>query len=347
MTLVVVLFCLVIGVSFLCSMLEAVFLSVTPAYVALAVKENRRSGKLLEHLKDQIDKPISAILSLNTIAHTAGSSAIGAIVHQEFNNTVVTIVSVVLTLSILFFSEILPKIIGATYWKELAPAAAYVIQAMIFLVYPIVKISQSIGRLFGRPDNQIVTREEMIMTAEIGVGDGTLHKKESAIIKNLLMLNSMYVSDIMTPRSVIFALEASQTVEEVTEKHRPIRFSRIPVYDETMDNIIGMTLRYKVLEASSNDQHGLSIRALTTPIQSVPERTTVASVIDLFVKMKEHMALAVDEYGIVTGLVTLEDAIETLLGVEIVDEFDQITDMRQYALEQWQQRKNQIRRSGS
>jgi CBS domain containing-hemolysin-like protein len=154
----------------------------------------------------------------------------------------------------------------------------------------------------------------------------------------------MFVSDIMTPRSVMFALEAEETVEEVANKFRPIRFSRIPVYDTNLDNIIGLTHRYMILEALSSDKHKTKIRDITTPINSVPERMTVAAVIDLFVKRKEHLALAVDEYGIVTGLVTLEDAIETLLGVEIVDEFDNITDMRQYALEQWQIRKNQIRK---
>ncbi len=344
MGLIIFLFVLVICVSFLCSLLEAVFLSISPATIGLMVKENIRSGILLEHLKENIDRPISAILTLNTISHTLGSAAIAALVHEQYGNSVVTVFSVILTFAILIFSEILPKIIGATYSKNLAPFAAYTIQFMIFILFPIVRFSEMLGKMFARPDNAGMTREEMVMNAELGVEEGTLLKKESNIIRNLLMLNSMYVSDIMTPRSVMFALEADETVEDVASKFKPIRFSRIPVYDNDLDHIVGLTHRYKILESLSSDHHKMKIREIMTTINSVPERMTVAGVIDLFVKRKEHLALAVDEYGIVTGIVTLEDAIETLLGVEIVDEFDHIADMRQYALEQWQMRKSQLKR---
>lgn len=344
MTYILVFSMFVVGVSFLCSLLEAVFLSISPASVALMVKERGRSGKLMEHLKENIDRPISAILTLNTITHTIGSATIGAYVQQLYGNSFVTAFSVIFTICILVFSEILPKIIGATYWKQLAPFTAYTVQLLIFIMFPIVRLSEGLGKLFARPDVASVTREEMLVTAELGVEEGTLHKKESNIIKNLLMLNNMFVSDIMTPRSVMFALEGDDTVEEIAQRYRPLRFSRIPVYDGNLDNIIGLTHRYKILESLSNDQHKTKIREIISPINSVPERMTVAGVIDLFIKRKEHLALAVDEYGIVTGIVTLEDAIETLLGVEIVDEFDNITDMRQYALEQWQIRKNQLRR---
>jgi CBS domain containing-hemolysin-like protein len=344
MSFVLILFAFVITISFLSSLIEGVFLSITPAYVALAVQQNRRSGHLLEHLKENIDRPISAILTMNTISNTLGSAVIGALIQSEYGNHAVTIASIVLTFSILVFSEILPKIIGATYWKSLAPFTAYTIQLIIFLLFPIVRLSELLGKLFNRPDTASVTREEMAAAAELGVEEGTLKQKESNIIRNLLMLNSMFVSDIMTPRSVMFALEADETVESVANKHRPLRFSRIPVYEGNLDNIIGMTHRYKILEALSSDHHKMQMKELISPINAVPERMTVAAVIDLFVKRKEHLALAVDEYGIVTGIVTLEDAIETLLGVEIVDEFDNITDMRQYALEQWQIRKNQLRK---
>ncbi len=344
MTTILILAVTIILVSFFCSLFEAVFLSISPSYIAILIKEEKRSGKLLEHLKENIDRPISAILTLNTISHTLGSAAIATKVHEQFGNTAVTISSVILTFGILIFSEIFPKIIGATHWKALAPFTAFSVQAMIFLLFPIVRLSEFLGKLFHRPDEASVTREEMVVNAEIGVEEGTLQKKESNIIRNLLALNSMFVSDIMTPRSVMFALEADDTVEDVAAKFKPIRFSRIPVYDSNMDNIIGLTHRYKILEMLSNDHHDTKIRNITAEINSVPERMTVASVIDLFVKRKEHLALAVDEYGIVTGIVTLEDAIETLLGVEIMDEFDQISDMRQYALEQWQIRKSQLRK---
>jgi CBS domain containing-hemolysin-like protein len=345
MTTIILLFVLTISISFMCSMLEAVILSVTPAFVAVAVQNKSRSGLLLQHLKENLDRPLSAILTLNTISHTLGSSAIAFKVQQLYGEELVTLSTFVLTICILLLSEVLPKSIGATHWKLLAPPGAYVIQTMIFVLYPLVSLSQFVGRLVTKSDTQQVTREEMIMTAEIGASEGTLKTKESNMIKNLLMLDKIYVSDVMTPRSVFFALEADITVDEVVNKYVPLRFSRIPVYRDSLDNIIGISHRYKILEASSDDHHTKKISDLVTPIASVSERLTVAQALDFFIKEKEHLALAVDEYGVITGLVTLEDAVETLLGVEIVDEFDNIEDMRKYALDQWQIRKKQLRRS--
>lgn len=345
MTTVIVLSLLVITVSFVTSFLEAVFLSISPAFVAVAVRENKRYGLLLDHLKENVDRPISAILTTNTIMNTLGSAGVGAITGQLYGNVVVTIVSSILGFCILVFSEFIPKVLGTIYWKQTAPFAAYAIQGMIFVLYPIVWLAEYLGKTFKRPESSGVTREEMIATAELGVEEGSLHRKESAIIKNLLTLNSLFVSDIMTPRSVFFALEAEMTVDEVHQKYRPIRFSRIPVYHDSLDHVIGITMRFRIHEALSNDQHHVKIKDITTPISTVSERMTVAGLLDFFIRKKEHLALAVDEYGIVTGVVTLEDAIETLLGVEIVDELDSVADMRQYALEQWQIRKNQLRRN--
>lgn len=346
MTIIIVLFCTTIGISFLCSMLEAVLLTSTSAYIGVLVKENKRSGKLLEHLKENLDRPISAILTLNTLSHTLGSAAIAYQIQVRYGQEAVTIASFVLTFLILVLSEIIPKSLGASHWKALVPFTAYTIQLMILILYPFVLMSEYLGRLFSKnSEDPEVTREELLMTAEIGVEEGTLKGKESNIIKNLLMLDKIYVSDIMTPRSVFFALDKELTVEEVFAKYRPIRFSRIPVYDGSLDNITGMTYRYKIHEALSNDQHDKKVGDMVTPISSIPERMTVSQVLDFFIKEKEHVALAVDEYGIVAGLVSLEDAVETLLGVEIVDELDNVEDMRKFALEQWQMRKQKLRRS--
>ena len=328
MTLILVLFVTTIFISFMCSLLEAVILSVTAAFVAVEVQNKKRSGLLLKHLKSDMGRPLSAILTLNTISHTLGSSAIAFNVQQLYGESLVTLSTFILTFSILILSEVLPKNLGANYWKLLAPPSAYVIQALIFVLYPLVSMSEFVGRLISKPDIQHVTREEMIMTAELGVNDGTIKTKESNIIKNLLMLDKIFVSDIMTPRSVFFALEAELTVDEVVNKYVPLRFSRIPVYRDSLDNIIGISHRYKILEASSDDHHTKKISDLVSPIATVSERLSVAQVLDFFIREKEHLALAVDEYGVVTGLVTLEDAVETLLGVEIVDEFDNIEDMR-------------------
>lgn len=346
MTLIVALFLIVLAISFLCSLLEAVLLSINPAYVAVAVEQKKRSGLLLEHLIERIDRPLSAILTLNTITITLGSAAIAAVVQKVFGDAMVTTATAVLAIGILIFAEIIPKSLGASYWKTLAPATAYITQVIIFMLYPFVLLFERFSRnLRKQTEDPEVTREEIIMTAEISAEEGAIRLKESNIIKNLLMLDKMFVADIMTPRSVFFALEADQTVEEIAQKYQPLRFSRVPIYSGNLDNIIGMTHRYKILEAVLQDRPDVKIGEVSSPISTVPERMTVSQVLDFFIREKEHLVLAVDEYGVVTGLVTLEDAVETLLGVEIVDEFDSVEDMRKFALEQWQVRKQKTRRS--
>ncbi len=346
MTSIVLVTLLVLVISFVTSLMEAVILSVNQAFVALAVEKKRPYGLLLEHLLEKIDRPLSAILTVNTINNVVGSSAIAYHVQQLYGETILAVYSGTLSLLFLVFCEVIPKSIGSTYWKKFAPFAAYVIQAMIFIVYPAVAAIEFVGRSFkARHESPEMTRDELIMTAQIGAEEGTIKTKESNIIKNLLMLDKIYVADIMTPRTVLFALEDIETVDDVVEKYKPIRFSRIPVFHENLDNIIGMTSRYKILEALSHDEHHRTIGELLTPIATVTERMHVSQLLDYFIKEKEHLALAVDEYGVITGLVTLEDAIETLLGVEIVDEFDSVEDMRKYALEQWQIRKQKLRKS--
>lgn len=336
---------MVIVVSFFCSLCEAVLLSVSPAFVAVEAEGSSKSGKLLKHHLDNPDRSISAILTLNTISHTLGSAWIAYQVQHEFGESWVTLFSLFLTFMILIFSEIIPKTVGKNHSKTLAPVAAFGIQFMIVGQYPIVKLSEMISKTLSSPsDEPDITRDEMIKNAEIGVEEGTIKAKESTIIRNLLKLDKIFVSDIMTPRSVFTALDGSMSVEDVSRKYRPIRFSRLPVYENSLDHIIGMTHRYKILEAMSQDQHSQLVRDLILPINSVNERMTVSQALDFFIKEKDHMSLVVDDYGVVTGLVTLEDTVETLLGVEIVDEFDNIEDMRKYAMDQWQQRKNNVRR---
>ncbi|MFN3454519.1 MAG: hemolysin family protein [Pseudobdellovibrio sp.] len=342
---ILIAFLLILSISFICSLCEAVLLSLSSAYVEVAVEQRPKSGKILKHVVDNMDRSISAILTLNTISHTLGSAWIAYEVHTEFGDKYVTLFSVFLTLMILIFSEIVPKTIGKNNPKTLSMFTAYCVQIMTVSLYPFVKLSEGVSKLLTTEDEEPdVTRDEMIKSAEIGVEEGTLKAKESTIITNLMKLDNIYVSDIMTPRSVFMALEGSQTVHEVAKKYKPIRFSRIPVYQDNLDNIIGITHRYKILEALSHDQHHKKISEIVTPINTVSERLTVSQALDLFIKEKIHLAIVIDDYGVTTGLVTLEDAVETLLGVEIVDEFDNIEDMRKYALEQWQLRKKQSRR---
>ncbi len=342
---IIISFISVILISFVCSLCEAVLLSLSPAFVAVEAEEKPKAGKILKNITDHADRSLSAILTLNTISHTLGSAWIAFQVQHEFGESWVTLFSVFLTFMVLIFSEILPKTIGKNNSKSLAVFTAYSVQIMIVGLYPLVKVSEFISKSLTSPSEEPdVTRDEMIKSAEIGVEEGTLKAKESLIIKNLMMLDKIFISDIMTPRSVFMALDGDMNVEEVSKKFRPIRFSRIPVYEDSLDHIIGLTHRHYVLEAMSQDQHTKKIRDLIVPIASLSENMSVSHALDFFVKAKDHLALVSDEYGVVAGLVTLEDCVETLLGVEIVDELDNIEDMRKYALEQWQIRKKTTRK---
>jgi CBS domain containing-hemolysin-like protein len=342
MTLVIVYASLATLVSFFCSLLEAVLLSVSPAYIAVAEKHKRKHGAILKDLKKQIDRPLAAILTLNTVSHTVGAAGVGAQVQEVYGDNYLAITSAILTIVILVLSEILPKTIGASNWKALAPVCAYLILWLMWALYPFVLLSEFLYSVFASGTKHSVTREEMIVTAEMGASEGTLRQKESNVIKNLLMLDAIKVADIMTPRSVIHAFETDKTVKDVMTENRPIRFSRVPVYEDDLDHIKGMVHRYKILEASSHDLDDLKITELMTPIHSVPENVSVSAALDQFIKRKEHIFIVVDDYGSTSGIVSLEDAVETLLGVEIVDEFDSVADMRQYALEQWRDRKNKL-----
>ncbi len=341
MTLLFIYLFLAVFISFMCSLLEAVILSITPSFINTEVNNGKKYAKILKKLKEEIDRPLAAILTLNTIAHTVGAAGVGSEVNKIYGDELVAVASGVLTFVILIFSEIIPKTLGAGNWKSFAPFTAYCIRFMILILYPIVSLTEIISDLVGGKRKNNFTREEMIATAEIGVGHGALRKKESNIIKNLLMLDNIYVSDIMTPRSVVMVLPLEMTVEEIIETHKPIRYSRIPVFKGNMDNIEGVVHRYQILEASSNDQDKLTLRELITGLHSVPEDISVSACLDQLIHRNDHIFLVVDKYGSTSGIVTLEDAIETLLGVEIVDEFDSVTDLRAYALEQWKKRKSQ------
>ena len=326
--------------------MEAVMLSTTQVYIRAVIKKKKAYGFILKSLKSQINRPLSAILTLNTFANMVGAAGVGAQVHTLYGNSYVTLASLLLTLVILIVSEIIPKTVGANYWRSLAPLVTYSVRGLIFLLYPAVWFSEKLNRLLSRRKTASVTREDMIVTAEMGASEGAIGQKESRVIKNLLMLDTLKVSEIMTPRTVIMAFDKKKTIKQVMENSQPIRFSRVPVYEESLDQVVGFIHRYKILEAYSHDLFDITLEEYMKPLHSVPDHISVAAVLDQFIKRKEHIFIAVDSYGVLTGLVSLEDAVETLLGVEIVDEFDSVADMRQYALEQWQKRKNTPRMAG-
>ena len=330
----------VLGISFLCSLLESFILSVTHAHISLVSKDRPALGGKLSSFKENINRPLSAILSLNTIANTVGAASVGAIALIEFGSNWVAIMSGILTLSILIFSEIIPKTIGALYWKRILVPATFAVQVLIIMTYPLVVMLELLSKWLAKDGNEDkVSREEVIAMAELGEDEGTIEESESTVIENVLMLDDIPVEEVLTPRSVIFALEKTSSVREVLDKYNDIEFSRIPVYEEGLDNIIGIVRRHVLLKSKAEDQFDVTIGELAKPIHAVEENDSVGDVLDEFVKRREHLFMVKDQFGQVAGLITLEDAIETLLGVEIVDETDSVVDMRKLALDNWRKKR--------
>ena len=326
--------------SFICSLLESVLLSVNHTHLALQIKKGSKSGFMLRDMKKNINQSLAAILALNTIANTVGAAGVGAQAFLLFGKEWVAVASGLLTVLILIFSEIIPKTLGTVYWKRLSPFAAYTLKGLIFISYPVVFFLEKISQLIARRGSQSdITREELMVLAELGVSKGILHKKEARILENLLLLREIKTGDILTPRSVILAFQRDRTVHDVVEENTPIQFSRIPVYDDNLDTITGVVLKSELIEAFYTGRENESVGSLVKPIHAVPESKSIADLLDDFINRREHIFMVVDEYGGSAGIVTLEDTVETLLGVEIVDEFDSVDDMQEFALEVWRRRR--------
>ena len=343
MTALVTYFLTALFVSFLCSLLESVLLSISIAHVSVMEKEGGTSGQLMAELKENINRPLAAILTVNTIANTIGAAGVGAQTLVIFGSEWVAVASGILTLCILIFSEIIPKTIGAIYSKSLVSFSAYSIRILMFLAWPFVILSEAMSKLIHGGENggeSKASREELLAMAEISEDEGAIDEQEGDIIENLMKLDNMPVEDIMTPRSVMFALKKSDTVEKVVEEHSPIAFSRIPVYATDLDDIVGIVNRYDLVNKQAEDKFHMVISDIMKPIESVLGKVSVSDVLDLFVKRRQQMFLVKDDFGTTTGLITLEDAIETLLGVEIVDEHDNVVDMRKLATAKMMEKDN-------
>jgi magnesium and cobalt exporter, CNNM family len=330
-----------LGFSFLCSIAEAVLLSVTPSYVALLEQEGKRSGKLLRRLNEDLGRPLAAILSLNTIAHTVGATGVGMQSAVIFGSASLGIVSAILTFLILVFSEIIPKTLGVVYWRSLAPPVARGVMIMIWLMYPLVWLSGKLTRLLSKRDAAaIFSREEFTAMVRLGVEEGQIDERESRIVRNLLRFPKLRVKDIMTPRTVVFALPEIMTIDQILEENPEIAFSRIPIFEDSHDDINGFVLKSDILLAQARDQHEARLSTFKREIRSIPEIASLSSLFEVLLEKREHILLVVDEYGGMEGVVTLEDLIETLLGLEIVDETDKTIDMRALARAQWKKRAN-------
>ncbi len=340
MTLLIIYVAIALGFSFLCSIAEAVLLSVTSAYIALKEEEGHASGEILHRLKDNINQPLSAILTLNTIAHTAGAAGAGAQAAAVFGSNYLGLASAILTFLILVFSEIIPKTLGATYWRQLAPATAYGLRFLVWVLYPFVKMSEWLTRgMTEGPTLSGFSRQEFAAMADLSAEEGELGEQESTVVKNLLALQDTPVHAAMTPRTVIFSLSDKTTVEEFFHRHEQEPFSRIPIYagDDT-DNVTGFVLRSDLLLAQARGNNRKLLENYRRDMPSVPEALTLRRAFNRAQKTRSHMMLVVDEYGDMQGILTLEDIIETLLGLEIVDESDSTIDMQELARRKWRRR---------
>ncbi|MCS3635529.1 CBS domain containing-hemolysin-like protein [Salinibacter ruber] len=334
---------LAIGVSFLCSVMEAVLLSVTPSYVAALEREGSTVGKRLHQFKENVDRPLAAILSLNTIAHTVGAAGVGAQAAVVFGEAYTGIVAGVLTLLILVLSEIIPKTLGAVYWRTLTPALVRLLTATIIVMWPLVKLSQGLTYLLSQDEDEAAfSREEFTAMAELGEEEGVFEEKESRILRNLFRFNSLRVKDVMTPRTVIFQMPEHRTIGDVVEEHDEFRFSRIPVYDDDPDDITGYVLKDEMLLRAAQEEFEVSLSEISRDILVVHETLALPDLLERLLDRLEHIALVVDEYGGVAGVVTMEDVVETLLGLEIVDEADSVEDMQALARKQWFKRAREL-----
>ena len=335
-------FALSIAFSFLCSVLEAVLLSVTPRYIKKEQSKGTVTGKLLATYKQDIDRPLSAILTLNTIAHTVGAIGVGAEAGKVFGKNFFnifgyelsyeSIIAVVMTLAILIVSEIIPKTIGANNWRLLSPFTVRTIRVLMWILAPLVWVSQLITRsLKKEKEKSILSRSDIMQITEEGQTAGVLAASESAIIKNLLALETKTVRDIMTPRSVAFMLQAELTVDDFIALEKSKAHSRVPIYGVDKDDIIGLVLKDDVFLAASEGKGSEQLSTLKRKVESIVDTTRLTNFFDQLIKHKSHLFMVKDEFGNVIGLVTMEDFFETMLGHEIVDESDTVPDLQDLA----------------
>lgn len=334
---------LALGISFLCSIMESVLLSVTPGYTAALEKRNPQRGSELRKLKQDIDKPLAAILSLNTLANIMGAAGVGAQALIVFGQPFVAIVSAILTLLILIFSEIIPKTLGALYWRQLTAFTVSLLKVLIFLLFPLVILTQKITQVLSKERKiESFDRDEIKAIADVGYQEGLMLKKESIILNNLMRFGSLMAKDIMTPRTVVFSLSADLTLEDFQKKYLQFRFSRIPIYYKSPEDISHYVLMNDVLLSISKNERDKKLGDLQRDLLIVPETVTLFKLFDQLLDRREYIALAVDEYGGLAGIVTLEDIIETLIGIEIMDETDVAVDMQKLARDQWIRRAKKL-----
>jgi CBS domain containing-hemolysin-like protein len=325
--------------SFLCSIIEAVLLSTPISYLKSKIEKGDKDAESMLKHKENVDKPLSAILSLNTIAHTVGAAGVGAQAIIVFGQAYFGLVSAILTILILILTEIIPKTLGSNYNKNLIGVSAKVINGMILITYPIVMASSLITRILSKNKSEFTTsREEVSALASIGTQEGVFAESENRIIQNLIKLKNIKVSEVMTPRVVVVTANEDMTLQKFLENKEFLHFSRIPVYETNKDNVTGYVFRAMVFEKLAEDQFDLKLKDIKREILTFRKSTTLFNAWDEMLSKREHISLITDEYGGMDGITTLEDIIESLLGFEIIDETDKVDDMQQYAIERWKEK---------
>lgn len=322
-----------LSLSFLCSVLEAVLLSTPMSYVSMRENQGSKTATLMKQYKNNVDRPVGAILSLNTIAHTIGSAGVGAESIKIFGEQYFGLISAILTLLILVLSEIIPKTIGASYWRSLALPSTRIIRVLILITYPLVLLSELITKVFTPRGNQAsMSREEVSAMVDVGTTEGIFRESESKLIKSCIALSGVKARQIMTPSIVVESACQDLTVKDFQVK-QSWSFSRIPVYAGDKDYITGYVLKDAVLKLLSEDQFHVKLSDLKRPILTFREEESVFQIWEKMLEKREHISVIIDEYGGLRGLVTMEDIIETMTGVEIVDEDDVAVDMQALAKE--------------
>ena len=335
MTLLVTYLLLTLILSFMCSLLEATLLSSTSSYIESLDKKgySPKTVDLAKDVKQNIDKSISSILTLNTFANTMGAAGVGAQAAIIFGSNWQAVIAFILTLMVLFISEIFPKTLGAIYWRKFIVPAVYIISFMVKVTYPFIFLATFITNALqkGRKNEVNFSKDEIITIVNMSEKEGVLQAKESVLIKNLFKLKNIKAKDIMTPRTVVFAFDSKTTLKEALLNDNLYVYSRIPVYNESIDDIAGVVFKQTILEKRVKKKKKTLLKDIIVPVHKVPENISVSTLFDMFIRMKMHLFIVQDEYGQTSGVVTLEDALETLLGIEIVDEMDQVTDMQEFA----------------
>lgn len=348
MDLLLLFFFLSVAFSFLCSTLESALMSTTHSYIQLLEEEGNKYAARMKAYKNDPERPLAAILSLNTIANTVGAAGVGQQATLVFGSQWFGLVSALVTICILFFGEIIPKTIGSTYWRSLTGFVATTVHVLIIVLFPVVWIVEKFGRLVDRTDDDdpTVSREEVIALASVGEEEGVIEEDENKIIRNLMRLEQVKAGEVMTPSVVANIAPETMTLREYYDSDDYDHHSRIPVYaDDNPDYITGYILRDDALEDLAEDHFKIKLRDIRRPLPAFSEDDNLSDIFDQMLRQKSQIAQIIDEYGCFRGILTLEDIVETIFGLEIVDESDVITDMQQYARERWQKR--QARKNGT